>query len=215
MSQARPRWVDGGTTEVVMMTDWEHVLEKARAEWEKIEAEIADRVKSRIAREQLPRDEIEDLRKMEVPEPVDPHWIRPFFYRPILPAERLFFKTMDIHLHPELLIHSSRGWMVRVRRFLQPLLKLMVNLEAVLHRQSVFNEAQAAYDDRLAHHLRLLHQISNQLVAELTKLRLEFHELRHQVELLEEQLEWYKQRHRVVESWLTGELHPGGQGQKD
>lgn len=184
------------------MKDWESVLEQARKDWEKLDRELQDRIRSGIARKQVPEDELNDIRMMEIPEPVNPHWVRPFYYKPILQAESLFYKKGDVRLHPDLLIQSSRRWMIGLRRRLQPLVKIALNLEAVLHRQSQFNENQIALDDKLAHHIRLLHQTVNQLVTEITKLRLEHEELKRDLTLLGEQVEWYKQRHRVLESWL-------------
>ncbi len=182
--------------------DWQELLARAEKEWEQMERTIRQRVEAKFRERVLSAEEARDLQTMEIPPPVHPNWVRPFFYRPILPVESLFYTQPDVNIRPELLYHSSRPWLARIRRWAGRIIRFFVNIDLLVTRQAHWNNLQAELNDRLVHHTRLLHQLIHHLVTELTRLRLAHDELAHQVEWLSEQLEWYRQRHRVMESWI-------------
>jgi hypothetical protein len=188
-----------------MMTDWpdwQEISEQARREWEKIEEDIRRRVQAKFQQRRLLREEAEDLALMEVPPPVHPDWIRPFFFRPILRTDTLFYTQGGYNVHPDMLFQSTRPWLARLRAVFRKVLRFFLNIDALVGQQARFNDLQVELDDRLVHHTRLLHELVHRLVAELTRLNLQHQELAHRVQWLEEQVEWYRQRHRVLESWL-------------
>jgi hypothetical protein len=182
--------------------DWQEISEQARREWEKIEEDIRRRVQAKFQQRRLLREEAEDLALMEVPPPVHPDWIRPFFFRPILRTDTLFYTQGGYNVHPDMLFQSTRPWLARLRAVFRKVLRFFLNIDALVGQQARFNDLQVELDDRLVHHTRLLHELVHRLVAELTRLNLQHQELAHRVQWLEEQVEWYRQRHRVLESWL-------------
>ncbi len=185
--------------------DIESLEKQALEDWKKIERMLRERLEQKIQEGLIDADEIEDLKKMDIPIPVNPNWVRPFFFDPILKPESLFFTRGGYNINPDLLTSSTRPFLGRLRKLLKPLTKLLGNFEAVIHKQAVFNDMQADYNTRLAHHVRLLHELVHRLVTELTKLKLEHDELKFRHTLLEEQLEWYKKRHGVLETLLLEE----------
>lgn len=187
---------------VLEPADWQEIAEQARREWERIEADIRQRVQSKFHQRRLLREEAEDLALMEVPPPIHPDWIRPFFLRPILQTDTLFYTRRDYNIHPDLLFQSPRPWLARLRAVFRRVIRLFLNIDVLVGQQARFNDRQVELNDRLVHHTRLLHELVHRLVAELTRLHLRHQELAHRVQWLEEQVEWYRQRHRVIEGWL-------------
>lgn len=164
---------------------------------------IKNKIQEKIGKKQFTQQDIEELEKMQLEIPTDPRKIRPFFLQEILTDDSLFFKNYDYNLSPELIWHSSTSkFLSKIRKKLQPLLKLFVNLEAIIHKQAIYNEKQVELNTKIVHHTKLMHNIINYLVTELTRLKLEHDELINYAKSLEQQLNFQKEYQKILDEHI-------------
>lgn len=164
---------------------------------------IRNKIQEKIEKKQFTPQDIEELEKMELEIPPDPKKIRPFFLQEILTDDSLFFKNYNYNLTPELMWHSSTSkFLSKIRKKLQPILKLFVNLEAIIHQQAIYNEKQVELNTKIIHHIKLTHNIINYLVAELTRLKLEHDELINYAKSLEHQLNFQKEYQKILDEHI-------------
>jgi hypothetical protein len=168
-----------------------------------LEEKIERNIKEKINKKQFTLQDIEDLKNMNLEIPPDPRKIRPFFLKEILPNDSLFFHNTDYNLTPELIYHSSTSkFLSKIRKKLQPIVKIFANIEAVIHKQAVYNEKQVEFNTKIIHHIKLMHNIINYLVAELTKLKLEQEELAFYAKSLEHQLNFQKEYQKALDEYI-------------
>ncbi len=140
---------------------------------------------------------------MQLEIPLDPRKIKPFFLQEILTNDTLFFHNYDYNLSPELIWHSSTSkFLSKLRKKLQPILKLFINIEAIIHKQAVYNEKQVELNTKLIHHIKLTHNIINYLVAELTRLKLEQEELLYYAKSLEHKLLFQNEYQKTLDEYI-------------
>lgn len=181
------------------MKDWLKI-NIPKEELEQLENKIEKQIEEKIQKHQFTREDIKDLEQMKLEILPDIRQIRPFFLQQILPDDALFFKKEDYNLTPELLWHSSTSPLIsKIRKKLQPLLKIFANFEALIHKQAVYNDKQVDFNTKLVHHIRLTHNIINNLVSELTKLKIETEELKYYISSLESQLNFFKNYIQALE----------------
>lgn len=174
-----------------------------KEELEELEKRIEKQIEEKINKKLFTIQDIKDLQEIKMDILPDMHQIRPFFLQMILADDSLFFSKKDYNLTPELLWHSSTSsFLSKIRKKLQPFLKIFANFEALIHKQALYNDMQVDFNTKIVHHLRLIHNIINNLVAELTKLKIENEELKYFISSLESQLNFYKEYQRALEDKL-------------
>lgn len=184
------------------MKDW-FKLNLPEKELKELEKKIEQSIEKKIQKKQFTQQDIDDLVNMKLDILPEPRQVRPFFLQQILPDDSLFYLNSDYNVNPDLLWHSSTSqFLSKIRRKLQPVVKLFANLEALIHKQAVYNEKQVGFNSTLVHHLRLMHNLINNLTAELTKLKLEHEELKMYAQSLESQLNFYKEYQKTVDAMI-------------
>ncbi|OGF59739.1 MAG: hypothetical protein A2Y62_05135 [Candidatus Fischerbacteria bacterium RBG_13_37_8] len=167
-----------------------------------LETKIQQQINERISNKQFTQQDIADLENMKLDVLPDPRQIQPFLLKEILPDSSLFYNN-DYNLTPELIWQSSTSpFLSKVRKKLQPIHKLFANLEAVIHKQAMYNEKQVEFNTHIVHHVRLLHNIINYLITELTKLNLEHQQLHYYVNSIESQLNFFKEYQKALDNML-------------
>lgn len=172
------------------------------------------------------QDELEDLQNLELKIPVNPDRIRTFFLREldfeeVDPEHRPKLSehlrgNYNIDLNTFLVSEGTRfsGFLNKLRGYLRPFFRLHGNIDALIHKQATFNREQVQFDSeilqflhggldrtlgKLFHYVRTLHTLANYLVSELTKLHLQHHQLKAQVEALAYDLDQLRKRERLLE----------------
>jgi len=184
------------------MENW-FTINLPEKESKELKEKIEHSLQEKIHKKQFTQQDIDDLAAMKLDILPDPQHIRPFFLKQILPEDSLFYLNNDYNVTPDLLWYSSSSqFLSKIRKKLQPVVKLFANLEALIHKQAVYNEKQVAFNSTLVHHLRLIHNLIHNLTAELTKLKLEHEELKLYAQSLENQLNFYKEYQKTIDSIL-------------
>lgn len=159
-------------------------------------------------------EELEELQKLELEIPVNPDRIRTFFLKGLefeklddrLPE--LFQADYNINLNTFLVSEHSKhaGLLNKLRNWMRPFFRLHGNMDAVIHKQALFNAEQVRFNSTLLgifekpfHYIRTLHMLTNYLVSELTRLHLQHHQLKAQVEALAYDVEQLRKRERLLE----------------
>lgn len=176
---------------------------------EEIRKEIEDKKKRLFTEEEL-----EELQNLELNIPINPDRIRPFFMKE-LDLEKIdqklpeyFRGEYNIDLNTFMISEHSRfsNMLNKLRGYLRPFFRLHGNMDALIHKQAIFNREQVQFNaavlgflERPFHYIRTLHMLVNYLVSELTKLHLQHHQLKAQVDALAYDLEQLRKRERLLE----------------
>jgi hypothetical protein len=103
------------------------------------------------------------------------------------------------------LFDSTHAWLRFLRRLFRPVLKLIVNLNPVIHAL----HTQAAINERQAQYTEMSYEILHNLVVEVTRLGIEAKNLKMRVESLSSRLDFSERRARALEGvvqYKAGEI---------
>jgi hypothetical protein len=178
----------------------------------KLEEEIRKEIEEK--RKKLFTDEeLDELQKMELNIPPNPDRVRPFFHKE-LEFEKIdtkFYETPDYNIDLNTFVYSSNSpLLMKLRNWFKPFFRLYGNIDALIYKQSLFNREQANLNlsilrslEKPFHYIRVLHTLINYLVSELTKLHLQHHALKNQVEAIAYDLEQLRRRERLLEKMVV------------
>jgi hypothetical protein len=184
----------------------------ANVDIKKLEEEIRKEIEER-RKKLFSDDELEELQKMELNIPPNPDRVRPFFHKE-LDFEKIdtkFYESPDYNVDLNTFLFSSNSpFLMKLRSWFKPFFRLYGNIDALIHKQSVFNREQANFNlailrslEKPFHYIRVLHTLINYLVSELTKLHLQHHALKNQVEAIAYDLEQLRRRERLLEKMVV------------
>jgi hypothetical protein len=150
---------------------------------------------------------------MELNIPPNPDRVRPFFHKE-LEFEKIdtkFYETPDYNIDLNTFVYSSNSpLLMKLRNWFKPFFRLYGNIDALIYKQSLFNREQANLNlsilrslEKPFHYIRVLHTLINYLVSELTKLHLQHHALKNQVEAIAYDLEQLRRRERLLEKMVV------------
>jgi len=174
---------------------------------QEIQKEIEERKKMLFTEEDL--DELQKLQLNIVP---NPDRVRPFFHKELeFDQPDLKFYETDYNIDLNTFLYSAESnFLMKLRRWFRPFFRLHGNMDAVIHKQAIFNQNQAQLNTAVArclekpfHYIRVLHTIVNYLVSELTKQTLQHQMLKSQVEALAYDLEMLRKRERCLEQMVV------------
>jgi len=174
---------------------------------QEIQKEIEERKKMLFTEEDL--DELQKLQLNIVP---NPDRVRPFFHKELeFDQPDLKFYETDYNVDLNTFLYSAESnFLMKLRRWFRPFFRLHGNMDAVIHKQAIFNQNQAQLNTAVArclekpfHYIRVLHTIVNYLVSELTKQTLQHQMLKSQVEALAYDLEMLRKRERYLEQMVV------------
>jgi hypothetical protein len=189
----------------------------AKVDIQKIEQEIRKEIEEK--RKKLFTDEeLEELQKLELNIPPNPDRIRTFFLKE-LEFEKLdtkFYESPDYNVDLNTFLHSANSpFLMKLRNWFRPFFRLYGNIDALIHKQAVFNQEQATFNTTIIrslekpfHYIRVLHTLINYLVSELTKLHLQHHALKNQVDAIAYDLEQLRKRERLLEKMVVLKENP-------
>jgi hypothetical protein len=178
----------------------------------KLEEEIRKEIEEK-RKKLFSDDELEELQKMELNIPPNPDRIRTFFHKE-LEFEKIdtrFYESPDYNVDLNTFVYSSNSpFLMKLRNWFKPFFRLYGNIDALIYKQSVFNREQASFNitilrslEKPFHYIRVLHTLINYLVSELTKLHLQHHALKNQVEAIAYDLEQLRRRERILEKMVV------------
>ncbi len=174
---------------------------------QEIQKEIEERKKMLFTEEDL--DELQKLQLNIVP---NPDRVRPFFHKELeFDQPDLKFYETDYNIDLNTFLYSAESnFLMKLRRWFRPFFRLHGNMDAVIHKQAIFNQNQSQLNTAVAsclekpfHYIRVLHTIVNYLVSELTKQTLQHQMLKSQVEALAYDLEMLRKRERCLEQMVV------------
>jgi hypothetical protein len=158
--------------------------------------------------------ELQELAKVKLEKFLDPRGVRSD-----LIAQFLRHRTVSPEI-PKLvpqdipIYHSHRGILVTIRRLLNPVLKLFVNPNPVIHAIHQLTLEQARINEEFDGRFRqrekldpLYYEVIHNLVLEMTRLGIEVHNLKMRVESLSSRLDFEERRGRSLERVV--EYRPG------
>ena len=174
---------------------------------QKLEEEIRNEIEEK--RKKLFSDEeLEELHNLELKVVTNPDRVRTYFLKELEfeKPDLKFFKT-DYNIDLNTFVYSSNsGFLMKLRGWFQPFFRLYGNIDALIHKQAMFNREQTNFNSAIArimekpfHYIRVLHTLINYQVAELTKLSLQQQMLKSQVEALAYDVDQLRKRERVLE----------------
>ena len=178
----------------------------------KLEEEIRKEIEEK-RKKLFSDDELEELQKMELNIPPNPDRVRTFFHKE-LEFEKIdtrFYESPDYNVDLNTFVYSSNSpFLMKLRNWFKPFFRLYGNIDALIYKQSVFNREQANFNlatlrslEKPFHYIRVLHTLINYLVSELTKLHLQHHALKNQVEAIAYDLEQLRRRERLLEKMVV------------
>lgn len=183
----------------------------ADVDLKKIEEEIRKEIEEKRKR-LFTDDELDELQKMELNIIPNPDRVRPFFHQELefeKPETKFYETDYNIDLNT-FLFSSNSGMLMKLRNWFKPFFRLHGNIDALIHKQALFNWQQATFNTSLVqtlekpfHYIRVLHTLINYLVSELTKLNLQHQMLKSQVDALAYDVEQLKKRERLLESMVV------------
>lgn len=170
---------------------------------EEIRKEIEERKKMLFTEEDL--DELQKLQLNIIP---NPDRVRPFFLKELefeQPDVKFYETDYNVDLNT-FLYSAESNFLMKLRRWFRPFFRLHGNMDAVIHKQAMFNQKQSQFNTTIArclekpfHYIRVLHTILSYLVSELTRLSLQQQMLKSQVEALAYDVEMLRKRERLLE----------------
>jgi hypothetical protein len=154
--------------------------------------------------------EIQQLAKVKLEKFLDPRGIRSDLvdfhrreYTPSPPLPKLELQEFSIY-------GTHRGFLRWIRQMLNPILKLFINPNPLVHFVWTQAESQADINDKIEHWMRnreqadikldpLYYEILHNLVLEVTRTGIEVHNLKMRVESLSSRLDFDERRGRSLE----------------
>ena len=177
----------------------------------KIEEEIRKEIDEKRKR-LFSDDDLEELQKMELEITPNPERVRPFFYRELeFSQPDLKFYDTDYNIDLNTFLYSAESpFLIKLRGWFRPFFRLHGNVDAVIHKQAIFNQQQAQFNTWTArafqkpfHYIRVLHTLINYLISEFTKLSLHQQMLKSQVDALAYDLDQLRKRERLLEKMVV------------
>ena len=179
----------------------------AEIDVKKLEEEIRKEIDEK--RKKLFSDEeLQELQQLELKVLPNPDRIRTYFLKDLeFEKPDLKFYDTDYNVDLNTFVYSSNSnFLMKLRGWFRPFFRLYGNIDALIHKQAVFNREQAALNvsivrilEKPFHYIRVLHTLVNYQVAELTKLNLQHQMLKSQVEALAYDLDQLRKRERLLE----------------
>ena len=153
-------------------------------------------------------EELQELQELELKIITNPDRIRPYFLKE-LEFEKIdleFYKS-EYNIDLNTFVYSANsGFLMKLRQWFRPFFRLYGNIDALIHKQAIFNREQTNFNTAIVrtlekpfHYIRVLHTLMNYLVAEITKLALQQQMLKSQVEALAYDVEQLRKRERLLE----------------
>jgi hypothetical protein len=170
---------------------------------EEIRKEIEEKRKKLFSDEEL--DELQQLELKIIP---NPDRVRPYFLKELeFEKPDLKFYETDYNIDLNTFVYSANsGFLMKLRKWFKPFFRLYGNIDALIHKQAIFNREQSEFNATIVHNLekpfhyiRVQHTLLNYLVSELTKLNLQHQMLKSQVEALAYDLDQLRKRERLLE----------------
>ncbi len=170
--------------------------------------------------------EVQQLAKVKLEKFLDPRGVRSDLIEQFRRRERAPSPPLrKLEIEPFSIYGTHRGLLRWTRRMLQPILKLFVNLNPLVHFVWNQTEAQAAINGEIEQWMRRREQIDakmdplyfellHNLVVELTRTGIEVHNLKMRVESLSSRLDFDERRGRSLErvvEYRPGALQRSGQ----
>jgi hypothetical protein len=154
-------------------------------------------------------EELDELQKLELNITPNAERIRTYFLKE-LEFDKLDLKFYESEFNVDLntFVYSSNSpFLMKVRNWFKPFFRLYGNIDALIHKQAIFNREQKEITSSIVgalekpfHYIRTLHTLQNYLIAELTKLSLQQQTLKSQVDALAYDLDQLRKRERLLET---------------
>ena len=152
-------------------------------------------------------DEIVDMELLPLPDFLE----IPNVYEPHLYPEHKFEDFRAYHSEPEIEAGAAKKIMAKIRKILAPLTRFMIrpyitelkNLTAKLHnenKEDVYNLKQTVpITLQSKEYIKLLHNSVNNMIVELSKLKIDQDLLKTKIKVLEDKIEFLENRERAIE----------------
>jgi hypothetical protein len=152
-------------------------------------------------------DEIVDMELLPLPDFLE----IPNVYEPHLYPEHKFGDFRPYHFEPEIETGTAKKIMAKIRKILAPLTRFMIrpyitelkNLTAKLHndnKEDVYNLKQTVpITLQSKEYIKLLHNSVNNMIVELSKLKIDQDLLKTKIKVLEDKIEFLENRERAIE----------------
>jgi hypothetical protein len=179
---------------------------------EQIRKDIDERRKRLFADEEL-----DELQKLELNITPNFERVRTFFLKELeFEKPDLKFYETDYNIDLNTFLYSANsGFLMKLRNWFKPFFRLHGNIDALIHKQALFNREQEEFNNSIVHslekpfhYIRVLHTLQNYLVAELTKLSLQHQMLKSQVDSLAYDVDQLRKRERLLESMVVFKEDP-------
>jgi len=185
----------------------------AKIDLQKLEQEIRKEIEEKKNRF-FTDDELDELQKATLEIIPNPDRVRPFFLQQLElnydKPDTKFYDT-DYNIDLNTFVYSSNsGILMKLRGWFRPFFRLYGNIDALIHKQAMFNREQVTFNMAMVgglekslaksfHCIRTMHTLINYLVAELTRLNLQHQLLKGHVEALSSDLDQLRKRERLLE----------------
>ena len=183
----------------------------AEIDVKKLEEEIRKEIEEK-RKKIFSDEELQELQQLELKVLANPDRIRTYFLKDLeFEKPDLKFYDTDYNIDLNTFVYSSNsGFLMKLRGWFQPFFRLYGNIDALIHKQAVFNREQTTVNvsivrmlEKPFHYIRVLHTLVNYQVAELTKLSLQQQMLKSQVEALAYDLDQLRKRERLLEKTVV------------
>ncbi len=170
---------------------------------EEIRKEIDEKRKKLFSDEEL--DELQQLELKVIP---NPERVRTYFQKDLeFDKTDLKYFESEYNIDLNTFVYSSNSpFLMKLRGWFRPFFRLYGNIDALIHKQAIFNREQTVFNAGIArslekpfHYIRVLHTLMNYLVSEITRLNLQHQMLKSKVEALAYDVEQLRKRERLLE----------------
>lgn len=194
----------------------------AKIDVKKLEEEIRKEIEEKRKR-LFTDEELDELQKLELNIIPNAERIRTYFLKELdleLEKPDLKFYESDFNVDLNTFLYSANSpFLMKVRNWFKPFFRLYGNIDALIHKQAIFNREQTKITaaiigsldalEKPFHYIRVLHTLQNYLVAELTKLNLQHQMVKSQVDALAYDLDQLRKRERLLEKMVVLKDEPG------
>ena len=175
-----------------------------------IMAEIGKKIEEKKKAGVLKQGEIDEIVDMELL-PLPDFLEIPNIYEPQLYPEHKFDDFQPYRFEPEIEAGTIKKIMAKIRKILAPLTRFMIrpyitelkNLNAKLHndnKEDVYNLKQMVpITLQSKEYIKLLHNAVNNMIVEISKLKLDQDLLKTKIKVLEDKIEFLENRERAIE----------------